>query len=961
MEIVFTDKCKDKIIHSENGIKFNIKGYVLYSDEIVKDNVPELDISDIDFKKIIAKDEVTNIKTLRTNAFDITYIPALESSILTNEENDESSLNIIAAKMGHYEIDINKGLTDKEFSSILIIGEEFGESDKYVFDKHKIYLAAVITNVEPNLEKPQKIIFKISFTNFKQEEINESLRLIDYNFNEFTKNEIIKDFNTIQLPDNYTLTPDKKNTDYDAEINIIKFDSEEGANNVKSFPSNLVLLDKSEKINNVWNTAPRVVVGLDNYDKKVITPHIELSYGLKEPVDNTFITNSIDIQYDRKHIAINQNTGIDKLQVDILPEDIDEENRRCIKKRIKRSNLFDYSLVSANKAFFKFDSLNSRYNEGTYNIFEFQNRNNTFATDKFPVEYQTLIYSNDNGLSGNNYDNLFLNSDSNKIGYSFVESTFVNSSGTNFVNKGVSYEEGSIEPIYNNEFDNNVFIGTDTVDALNTTKITFSNNVTMIGSNKLSTYCVEQTNTIPLTDEFNNIPSYIKPTNSDTEVEVNLDTNFKTKGYSFDIKIGYESLIGFSGLSVDRLPTEHVFYNSKSPIGYDKKTKTQYYYYSNPSYEQNSTYCVKFGNYNANYNTKALSGYVYDSVTNYMNDGTEYSNTFSSRYSTPPKTFDAETTKLYKLYFKNQHDSLYNKNTQWNSLSADEGDFSINKLVVVGNGYDILGKNITGYSPAQMASYKYKAGQYCKKIDLFSVEKDSFQLVHSDANTQYKSDRPRVYHFPGIFAVRSTVPVRLKKGKYKDEYHTNFNKYNLQNAIYTTKGIFTPRRHTSNDVYPLSFETLNDFANNGGDNSNVNESYSYDTLKENLKNRTTFVFPCNGIEKNKAISYDVYMSDIIKDLNTKYKKFGIEIKQTDKKGGTNKTLYTIYLVNTSTEVLKFHPDFRFNNSTLNPNNLSNTEKELNPGDCIEILYTDYGGAVGGTKVGGVLNFDYNNK
>ena len=248
MEIVFTDKCKDKIIHSENGIKFNIKGYVLYSDEIVKDNVPELDISDIDFKKIIAKDEVTNIKTLRTNAFDITYIPALESSILTNEEDDESSLNIIAAKMGHYEIDINKGLTDKEFSSILIIGEEFGESDKYVFDKHKIYLAAVITNVEPNLEKPQKIIFKVSFTNFKQEEINESLRLIDYNFNEFTKNEIIKDFNTIQLPDNYTLTPDKKNTDYDAEINIVKFDSEEGANNVKSFPSNLVLLDKSEKI-----------------------------------------------------------------------------------------------------------------------------------------------------------------------------------------------------------------------------------------------------------------------------------------------------------------------------------------------------------------------------------------------------------------------------------------------------------------------------------------------------------------------------------------------------------------------------------------------------------------------------------------------------------------------------------------------------------------------------------------
>ena len=92
-----------------------------------------------------------------------------------------------------------------------------------------------------------------------------------------------------------------------------------------------------------------------------------------------------------------------------------------------------------------------------------------------------------------------------------------------------------------------------------------------------------------------------------------------------------------------------------------------------------------------------------------------------------------------------------------------------------------------------------------------------------------------------------------------------------------------------------------------------------------------------------------------------FSKFGITIKQTPNKAGTDKKLYTIYLVNTSTEVLKFHPDFRFNNSKLNPKNFPNTEKELNPGDCIEILYTDNGGAVGGTKVGGVLNFDYNNK
>ena len=34
MNITFTDKCKDKIVHAKDGIKFALKGYAFYTDVI---------------------------------------------------------------------------------------------------------------------------------------------------------------------------------------------------------------------------------------------------------------------------------------------------------------------------------------------------------------------------------------------------------------------------------------------------------------------------------------------------------------------------------------------------------------------------------------------------------------------------------------------------------------------------------------------------------------------------------------------------------------------------------------------------------------------------------------------------------------------------------------------------------------------------------------------------------------
>ena len=164
MQITFTDKCKDNIIHAENGIKFNLKGYVFYKDEIKQSDVPGLLLNDIKKDKIICKKDIESIYEIRNNVFDLTFIPALDSAIVKNKE-DETKPDVVAAKLGHYEIDLNKGITDKEFSTILLIGEEFNETNTYVVDKKKAYLAAVISDIDYELDTPKKIIFKISFTN----------------------------------------------------------------------------------------------------------------------------------------------------------------------------------------------------------------------------------------------------------------------------------------------------------------------------------------------------------------------------------------------------------------------------------------------------------------------------------------------------------------------------------------------------------------------------------------------------------------------------------------------------------------------------------------------------------------------------------------------------------------------------------------------------------------------------
>ena len=52
MEIIFTNKFKEKVIHAKDGIKFALKGYAFYNDALPDDieSEEEITINNINYK-----------------------------------------------------------------------------------------------------------------------------------------------------------------------------------------------------------------------------------------------------------------------------------------------------------------------------------------------------------------------------------------------------------------------------------------------------------------------------------------------------------------------------------------------------------------------------------------------------------------------------------------------------------------------------------------------------------------------------------------------------------------------------------------------------------------------------------------------------------------------------------------------------------------------------------------------
>ena len=93
MQIWFTNKCKEKVLYGIEGIKFALKGYAFYTADLpdlgdtTEESAKLLELKDLDTEEIISN-QFKNKMYLRDSLFDMTYIPAMESKIVDNNDKD---------------------------------------------------------------------------------------------------------------------------------------------------------------------------------------------------------------------------------------------------------------------------------------------------------------------------------------------------------------------------------------------------------------------------------------------------------------------------------------------------------------------------------------------------------------------------------------------------------------------------------------------------------------------------------------------------------------------------------------------------------------------------------------------------------------------------------------------------------------------------------------------------------
>lgn len=991
VKITFTDVCKSKIIHAKGGINFALKGYAFYNGDFEND-LNTIKLTDLNEDYVIYN-EYKNGTTLKDKLFDMTYIPALEGKIINQTEEGDDFIG----QFGTYDIALNKGLFKTlpvSFKYIILYGEELSENLKTLQSRNKFYVAAIIEYKDSyevtETNYPKKIFLQVSLSDFTEDKLEGITPqvLIDENFDEATENETAKNLNLLEIYDNYTLTPDEKNNDYTDDVKHIKYDvlnGEDGPANTKFIPANLGILDKTEKINNNWNLSPRVFVGQKN-PTDVTVPHIQLFNGDSENL------NSLSIQYDtdNRYVTINQDEGIDSIQADFFPEDIDAENKICLKDKIKRSNTtVNYGDTSACESYFRFDSNESKYGNGTYRIFEFDNRGNKLESNELPTKNVSMIYSDRNTFWGNDENVVVLDSDDNTVGNGLNDLTLINTFNSNLIaSKG---EEN--EAVLNN----NILIGVTGLD-FNVNSTLTANNITFIGKNKNSKFVTETPSNVLEFDEIKTVKGLFNHTfnnGSDSDiisdtVQIGLSEN---DAFDYEQLLENQALIGFEGLTVNKVPQHEYFYPCQYEIGYSKElNQYDYYYYGEPVTSQTArNYSVVFGNYNANHNLTGLSAaqeltisqaFAFKGVNLTFNPDTRFSSFYNKDFTYSTNKSDvirddptaSAYANIHRLFFNNTQDSIFafdEYSACWSDVSADEGDFSLNKIVVVGNGVNKTNIDVTGHSPAEFASKATDYNSNCRRMDLFSIEKNSFQLVHNgvyDDNPHYSATN--VENIPSMFAVRGFDPVTQEYLYHytwatssdanntrfiKPELYQNINQYNLHHSVYTPTGIYIPLQRSSNDLYKMAFKNVKGLID--GNVIKTNKNLNYDAIK-NLKNfdQHSFVIKTKGLQvkgsDGKFITkYDFDMATIVDFYALK----GIKIPMSNM-NGDNTNVYTFYILNNNPRKGLNFKGFRMNKNGNSVQTLYKN-KYIPKGRCVRVDYMDC--ATKGKY--GVMNFDYWNK
>ena len=978
MKAIITNKFKDMILNAENGIKFQIKGYCfLVDNDHILDQEDEEEISAEDKLKALTLDDIeTENNILVTNydkeagntefidrLFDLTYVPMLE---FTTDNYDGLGLYSIPFDNGIFnsrfnnENGFNSDEFNKSFDAILLIGEMWDETvltnpiTRYTTKPlNEYYLAAIIKKEDDDtfnlpIGLSDEIVnkqFNFEITISDKDEVKE----MAYNENQIKIKDItdIKDKKTIQLVSNVFVSP--TTADYNKQLEVLDVDIDQ----ISYLNSKFNLVDECDIVSNNWNTYPMVNI-FDKNDYNTDKPQMLLSYS-----DSSMNVNEISFTYKPSYgkFAINQTTGNDNLQVDIFPEDVDEENKICQDDIIKKKNLYNYADLSSNARFFRLHTSSGCYND-SYNTTEITSKNNCLDTT-----YSASFYkSNNNSLNDNVTNISFFDSNNNTISGNITSSIFISTDNTNLIGSN------------HKDFNDLTLIG---VNELYNTEIPTYNikNITVIGNNNPTLYMdninVSSLN-IPKLNTFNVDGYYELNINNKTykksffiDLIEGQGTTFNTEG-NIETDLSDISLIGFNGL----VATKNLY---RTPIyeNYVLKYYNDYEKYEHDpesvTWEKPNNYSLIMGSYNAISNQYPLNFAECSSIADYLNNvsgistednfvnGTEiidYYQAINPRMGTtlPPDVYtigdESCDFHLGRYYFKNPFDGYYNDYDTFmeaynsNELSACEGDYSLNKIFVVGNNY----KNIRGADDYTLTTTENvsKYGRSCaiKRINLFSVEKDSYQLVHHDSiDTNGYFSASDVMHIPSMFAVRSlTKPISNTYYHYFNNHEpikANVNsEYYMQNCIYTPSSILIPLKRSSNDGYKIRFSDLQlqgmgfNVPSNDLDTSELDEALS--NLKTNNTNKTYVLY----------LKEDVlgFFKNFIQD------KYNITIND------NSFDCYTFYLVNSTDTNLKVACVKYFNKNGV----ITNKSKwiTLEPSECQRIIYYP-----NNNRVYGIVNVD----
>lgn len=878
LSIKFTDEFKKNLLDKEIG--FSLLGYAFYTDNIDIDN---FSVSDIDESKIIYND----FKTGNNQLFNMTYIPSLEGTIKDDDNN-------VVCNYGTYDIQINKGLFSTfpvTIKAIIVYGIGLSEEQTFV-TKNERYIAAIIPYEYITPYKPKKIILQLSLSDIIEKPDNLKVE-INTAFDKATENIFSQNNNLLNIVDNYVLAPS-------GDLNINPINEYYGYNVVQA---NMTILDKTEKINNIWNTTPKVYVGL-NGDKDVHNPHIQLISNSGTDYDSVSFT----YDSDKRYFSINKDTGIDNINGNIFSDEADSKYTN----KFLRINTTGSEYFSAN------------------DIFELNDKGNNISGKRPNKENFTFINSIDS--SGFNTSNtMLLNSNYIMLGEDSNDDYYYHDDDNITV-------INSHSAMYLNGCDNNIYIGNIGIKGGYSLKAKSETSgtswaipdyklsgITYIGKNyrtglsfaKKQAYCFDNVRTIAI---------HVENNSNEYQINVGIKDNIIPDSAVQTNQV----LIGFEGLKVNRANTLEAF----KPKNYFNS----FQYAEAQVVQPNNTFSIVFGKYNADIfkenifeNISAemkLSSYIDDY------DGTICSSTNGYTYSTDYDEYDSNTVCAYaninEIHFAHTQDSYFvnsNNTGAHNDLSSDEGDYCVNKLLVVGDGHykqgDIQYAQGTPATYASTATTGYKkngndisvyCNNICERINRFSVEKNSLQLIH-DIN---KYSVTQVERIPAMFAVRGKAPLIQQKYYY---YHYDIsdptklinplyeykNRFNLQNALYTPDSIYIPLQRSSNDGYRLKFTVLNNFINSTNSEITVPENVIKfnNTLEEQINNRDTFIIYLDG----KLNNY-VKIDNIKSYLKNRYGNY-LTLNE--------KEIYTFYLININPKFsISFYGDDRTTLTSINP-------------------------------------------